>query len=138
MLVKGIAKWAHVQKPDDRFPPAKYSIMLEVDDDAAKELRDAGLRVKKEADKNVFKVKRNVLRVDGSEAGKPAVVNAQAEPFNELIGNGSKVIVQIKPYEYNNNFGSGVSADLVGVQVVDLVPYDGDAGSLEFKPVEEL
>lgn len=138
MLVKGIAKWAHIQKPDDRFPPAKYSITLEVEDDTAKELRDAGLRVKKENDKNVFKVKRNVLRVDGTEAGQPAVVDAKTEPFNDLIGNGSEVIVQIRPYEYNNNFGSGVSADLVGVQVVTLVPYEGDGGGMEFKPVEEL
>lgn len=138
MLVRGIAQWAHIQKPDDRFPPAKYSITLQVDDDTAKELRDAGLRVKKENNQNVFKVKRNVLRVDGTEAGKPTVVDAKTEPFNELIGNGSDVMVQIRPYEYNNNFGSGVSADLVGVQVLELVPYEGGDGGLEFKPMEEL
>lgn len=139
MLVRGIAQWAHVQKPDDRFPPAKYSITVHVDEDMAKELRDAGLRVKKEGDKNVFKVKRNVLRVDGSEAGKPNVVDAKTEPFNDLIGNGSEVMVQIKPYEYSNNFGSGVSADLVGVQVLKLIPYEGEGGGgSEFKPMEEL
>lgn len=139
MLVKGKAMWAHVQTPDDRFPPAKYSITVEVDDDQAKELRDTGLRVKKENDKNIFKVKRNVLKVDGSEAGKPNVVDAATEPFNDLIGNGSEVIVQIRPYEYSNNFGSGMSADLVGVQVVDLVPYEGEGGGgSEFKPLEEL
>lgn len=137
MLVKGIAHWAHVQKPDDRFPPAKFSITLHVDDDTAKELREAGLRVKKEGDVNVFKVKRNVLKQNGEEAGKPNIVDSATEPFNELIGNGSQVVVQIRPYEYNNSYGSGMSADLVGVQVIDLVPYEGDGGS-EFKPMEDL
>lgn len=134
MFIEGIAYWAHVQKPDDRFPPAKYSIKLHVDDETAKEIRAAGLRVKKDGNDNVFKVKRNVLKVDGSEAGKPVVVDADVNPFNQEIGNGSKVIIQIRPYQYNNNFGSGISADLVGVQVIEHVPYDG-AEEVGFKPV---
>jgi len=136
MLVKGIANWAHVQKPDDRFPPAKYSITLLVEDDVAQELREAGLKVKKDGDNNVFKVKRNVLKVTGEEAGKPNVVDADANPFNEEIGNGSLVLVQIRPYQYNNSFGSGMSADLEGVQVIELVEYAGGGGS-EFKPVSK-
>jgi len=135
MLIKGIAQWAHIQRPDDRFPPAKYSITLHVDDETAQELRDAGLKVKKEGDVNVFKVKRNVLKVSGEEAGKPVVVDIDTNPFNQEVGNGSKVIVQIRPYPYNNNFGSGMSADLEGVQVIELVEYTG-GGQVEFQPVK--
>lgn len=135
MVITGKASWAHVQTPDDRYPPAKYSINVAVDEDTATELKKAGLRVKKEGEDLVFKVKRNVLKVDGTEAGKPNIVDAENKPFEDNIGNGSIVNVQIRPYEYSNNFGSGVSADLEGVQVVDLVPYDGPSGTSEFAPV---
>ena len=135
MIITGTAQWAHIQKPDDRFPPAKYSINVVVDDNTAKELREVGLRVKKEGDQHVFKVKRNVLKVDGTEAGRPNVVDVNNDPFNQDIGNGSKVNVQIRPYQYSNNFGTGMSADLEGVQVIELVEFSGGGGS-EFAPVK--
>jgi len=43
----------------------------------------------------------------------------------DLIGNGSEVIVQYRTYEWSNRFGSGIGADLVAVQVLELVPYKG-------------
>ena len=136
MVITGTAQWAHILRPDDRFPPAKYSINVIVDEDTADELRAVGLKVKKEGDSFVFKAKRNVLKVDGTEAGRPNLRDANNDPFNQDIGNGSKVNVQIRPYEYSNNFGTGMSADLEGVQVLDLVEYVG-AGGNEFKPVAQ-
>ena len=43
-----------------------------------------------------------------------------------LIGNGSKVNVMYKPYEYTYQGRAGKSADLQVVQVVDLVEYSGN------------
>jgi hypothetical protein len=47
--------------------------------------------------------------------------------LNTLVGNGSKVNVLYTTYEWKYKGRSGVSADLKKVQVVDLVPYQGDA-----------
>ena len=47
--------------------------------------------------------------------------------LNTLVGNGSKVNVLYTTYEWKYKGCSGVSADLKKIQVVDLVPYQGDA-----------
>jgi len=131
MIVKGIAKWASVQAPNTTFEP-EYSVDLEVSDVDAKALRAKGLVVKDKDGKNVIKFKRKVTRSDGEENPKPKVVDADAMPFDELIGNGSEVNVQYRTYDWTWAGKSGVSADLVGIQVLNHVAY----GGTEFEPVD--
>ena len=45
----------------------------------------------------------------------------------DLVGNGSKVNVLYTTYEWKYAGKEGVSADLKKVQVVELIPYQGDA-----------
>ena len=130
MIVRGIAKWASVQAPNTTFEP-EYSIDLEVSDQDAQTLRGQNLVVKEKDGKNVIKFKRKVTRSDGEENPKPKVVDADAMPFGELIGNGSEVNVQYRTYDWTWAGKSGVSADLVGVQVLKHVAY----GGTEFEPV---
>lgn len=134
MIITGTASWAHILTPDDRFPPAKYSINVLVSEEEADKIKAVGLKVKAVDGGFEFKAKRNVLKADGTEAGRPNLVDASNKPFEAEVGNGSVVRIQVRPYDYNNNFGSGTSADFEGVQVLDLVEYTGGGGS-EFAPV---
>ena len=60
-------------------------------------------------------------------------MDSQNNPWdNKLIGNGSVVTVKALPFEWNYAGKSGKSADLAGVQVVELVEY----GDKDFDVVE--
>jgi hypothetical protein len=60
---------------------------------------------------------------------KPVVVDTKLTPLNKstLIGNGSTVIVAVdpSPYYMPSNKQAGVSLRMVGVQVTNLVEYQG-------------
>lgn len=135
MKVRGIAMWASVQSPNTTFDPV-YCVDLIVDDENAKAIKNVGLRVKKTEEGNVVKFKRKQFKADKTENEKPVVVDAHKNPFTKLIGNGSEVIVQFSTYEWSNNFGSGVSADLQGVQVIKHVPFRVEDGE-EFEVMDE-
>lgn len=127
MKVKGIAYWAAVQQPNTRFTPV-WCVDLVFDDAVAKELTKLGLKPKKHEEGYVYKFKRNVRKSNGEENKKPVVRDINNNDFNGLIGNGSEVIVQFNPYEWENNFGKGISADFQGIQVLNLIPYGGEDG----------
>lgn len=136
--VRGIANWASVQAPNTTFEPV-YQVDLTVSEDSATSLKELGLTVKKVNDEYVCKFKRKQFKFDGTENKKPTVVLADKTPFEGLIGNGSEVIVQFSTYEWKNKFGSGVSADLQGIQVIDLVSYRaGDGEEFEDLSGEEV
>lgn len=135
MKVRGIGYWASVQAPNTTFEPV-YTIDLAVTDEVASDLKKMGLNGKTTEEGKLFKFKRKQFRQDGTENNKPVIRDAANQPFSDLIGNGSEVIVQFSTYEWTNKFGKGIGADLQGVQVIELVPYrtgDGD----EFEPVGE-
>jgi len=138
MIVKGTAEFASVHQPNTRYTPV-YCIDLIVDDETATRLEKEGLPVKRNVvDKkgrnrgNVFKVKRNAYRKDGTMNTKPNIVGPDGKtPFEELIGNGSKVNVQYNPFDWEFAGKKGRSADLVGVQVVNHVAYTGNENEFE-------
>lgn len=67
----------------------------------------------------------------------PVVVDKQLQPVTDVnkIGNGSKGNVQVKfkPYEYMGR--SGISVQLLAVQVTDLKEYNG-GDALEFQAID--
>ena len=104
-----------------------------VSDADAEALRKAGLTLKEHEGKPCIKFKRKVARKDGEQNPKPRIVDADNMPFDGLVGNGSKVNVQYRIWDWSYAGRSGVSADLQGVQVIDLVAFGGS----EFKPVNQ-
>lgn len=131
MKVRGIANWASVQSPNTTYEPV-YQVDLTVTEDSAKALKDLGLTVKKTEEGFVCKFKRKQFKADNSENKKPTVVLADKSPFDGLVGNGSEVIVQFSTYEWKNKFGTGISADLQGIQIINLVEYrKGDGEEFE-------
>ncbi len=126
MITKGIAMWAFTKNPDTKFDP-QWRITLQLDDEEVKKLKAAGLKPKRNDD-DVYEYKfyRKVDRKSGGKNPAPRVVDANKNPFDELIGNGSLVNVQFVPFSWEFKGKKGMSADLVAVQVLNLVPYVGD------------
>ena len=138
MIIKGSCEWASIKVPNIAYEPC-WTIDLLIDkmtaDSVLKESKKAnskGLKMKKEEDGRLrIKIKRDVNRADGDGENKqPVLRDARNRDFNELIGNGSIVLVHCSFFEWNWKNTSGVGADLKGVQVLEHVPYgepDGDA-----------
>lgn len=96
--------------------------------------------------KTTFTFERKAFKdEDGKIQNYPTVVNKYNEPIAKdvLIGNGSDVIVQYKfrPFTNKGTGQKGYTAHLVGVQVINLIPVEGEKSeftALEEKPVEEM
>ncbi len=130
MKTTGIAMWAYTKTPDTKFD-ACWRITVILSEAEAKKLKDAGLKVTRNDDTGVpeYKFKRNV---DKKKAGAvvgtnppPRVVDAAKQPFDGIIGNGSIVNVQFAPFSWEYKGKKGTGADLVAIQIVDLVPFAG-------------
>lgn len=133
-VIKGKVKWASVQAPNTKFTP-QWTIDVVLEKDEAKKLKSAGFNVKKDKDGDIIlKCKKNVMRKDGTQNSPPRIVDAGKNPFKELIGNGSVCNVQYNPVDWEYAGKKGVSANLVGVQVLEHVAFGGGD---EFEVIED-
>lgn len=157
--VRGKAYYAKVHTPVEQYDKTKpkiYSIDLVVDDKELKLLKTFGLSpASKEVIKDdvksyvpkeypeylgqrVFTFKRKTVKADGSENSPLPVVDAKTNyiPKTILIGNGSDVIVSINPFSALTKTGLVHTANLLAVQVLDLVPYTSKAKGHNFTQKE--
>jgi len=107
-VISGTAFWASIAHPNTTFDEdGVWTIDVGMLDTTAKKL-----------------VKRKVRRKGGGVNRPPSLVDSDLKPmFNTLIGNGSKVNVRFDTYDWEFGGKAGTGADLVGVQVTELVPY---------------
>ena len=142
--VSGKAMWASITQPNTTYEPV-WSINLVVDEATAKEFTDKGFGssvVKHkpvswgdESEQPTLIIKRKV-QGPGFERTAPELVSDKRDtqtgkwiPLNCNVGNGSEVIVKIKPYK--NDYGQ--FAALMAVKVENLVEYvEGDTDNEEF------
>lgn len=146
-LVRGTAQWAFLNKLDTKFDPCwRVDLIITKEDrdrliSESKQIAKKGMKISMDDEGQfVVKFRRNLERADGKGENKPPrVVDRHKVPFTENIGNGSEVIVQYSLYEWSNKYGTGVGADLKGVQVVTHVPYNssGVEDGEEFEELEE-
>ena len=144
MLIQGKARWAKiVGKPVGGYPdgkgPEEWSIDIELDDVAKKQLADAGMDEKyiktaKDGSYEFVKFVRKAVTFKG-EPGKPfKIVDRAGNPWpqDKLIGNGSVMNVKCDVSEV---VGSGaMKAKAFAFQVFEHVPYEGGE---EFPIVED-
>ena len=123
--VEGKAYWAAITRPNTTFDPV-YQIDVAVDDITAKDFASRGVTVKEDERGKVLKFKRKVARQDGTANPMPRLVDANKNPIDVLVGNGSLVNVLYKEFEWTFAGKSGRSLDLQAVQVLDLIPYGED------------
>lgn len=123
--VKGKAMWANITSPNTRFQPHKYGLTVLTDEDTASKLEGIGLnQVKDRAgqakyDEPAFTFSKRATKNDGEANVAPKLVNVDGESIDVSVGNGSEVVVKIKPYK--NDFGQ--FAELMAVKVENLVEY---------------
>ena len=127
-VVEGTAMWASIKTPNTTFTP-EYQITLIVDDNVASDFSSRGHRVKDTDDGRAIILKRKVARKDGTPNNVPKLIDANKEPLDVAVGNGSKVRVQYREWETSNNFGDFKGLDLQAVQVIDLVEYTAADGN---------
>jgi len=121
-------EWASIKNPNTTFTP-EYQITLIIDDKTADDFSSRGFNVKDVEGVKKLMFKRKVSRKDGTPNAVPKLLDADKEPLDVAVGNGSKVNVQYREWETSNNYGDFKGLDLQAVQVVDLVEYTGSDGS---------
>ena len=135
LYLTGTAKWAKVYPgQEDTKYGKKSKIDLYFDDESLKTFKLSGSRKKLRSDEEgIFSTfTRNIDDINPQTEtpyGFPKVVigsEGNTEPFDKIIGNGSKVVLKVAVYP--SKFGMGTR--LEGVRVLEHVPYEsGDDGS---------
>lgn len=125
--VEGTAYWASLTRPNEKFEPM-WRIDLAVDDNTATDLAKEGITLGEtvidgNTIKNVVKFKRKVSKANGDKNQPPSIVDGQKQPLDKIVGNGSKVVVMYKSYDWNYKGKTGKGLDLQAVQVKNLVEY---------------
>lgn len=129
-------QWASIIEPNTRYDH-RWEIEAILSDAQAAAFVDTGLKIKDTEGVKTYRFKRKVqgTKKDGGtyNLSPPKVVDAHKEPIDKLVGNGSLVNIQ---YEVRSGEVAGnpyTKADLVGVQVLELVEYGGAGASDEFE-----
>jgi hypothetical protein len=138
-IQEGIAYWASVTTPNTKFEPV-YTVDLVVSDDVANDFEARGYKVKEisngdEVIGRAITFKRKVNGPNGMIRQAPKLLDANKNPIDELVGNGSKVKVQYNEWETSNKYGDFKGLDFQAMQVIDLVQYKSSDGS-EFDAIE--
>lgn len=138
-IQEGIAYWASVTTPNTKFEPV-YTVDLVVSEDVANDFEAKGYKVKEisngdEVIGRAITFKRKVNGPNGMVRQAPKLLDANKNPIDELVGNGSKVRVQYSEWETSNKYGNFKGLDFQAMQVIDLVQYKSSDGS-EFDAIE--
>ena len=124
--VKGKAMWANITSPNTRFQPHKYGLTV-LTGIGLNQVRDRAGQPK--YDEPAFTFSKRATKNDGEANVAPKLVNVDGESIDVSVGNGSEVVVKIKPYK--NDYGQ--FAELMAVKVENLIEYvEGDTDNEEF------
>lgn len=107
VVLEGKVQWAKLHKPDDMS--GKYQVDLILDKDSKKQLEDLDIlkhvTIKDKDGKE--KYDSPAIRLKSGEEYPPTIVDTDNMPFNDMIGNGSKMrfVANIKKYDYKGQKG---------------------------------
>jgi hypothetical protein len=126
-IVEGTAYWASITRPNEKFEPM-WRVDVALSDKDAEDFKSKGINLKEsviedKTVKNLVTFKRKVSKANGDRNSQPTLVDAEKKPLDKIVGNGSKVKVMYKSYDWNYKGKTGVGLDLQAVQVVDLIEY---------------
>lgn len=151
-LLKGKkAMWSKLGTPEKKYgsDDTQWSIDLVLSDDESRKWVRAGLAQKERfmdvdgVEVPVIKLKKDTHWKKSGEAKTPVkVVDAYGQDVDaRLIGNGSIVNVQYSTRDWEFQGRKGKSAELVAVQVIELVQFSGKSSAgdeFEFLAREEV
>jgi len=147
-------KWARLgDNPGTKFASeeTEWSVDCQLTEEQSKDWVAKGYAMKERFDKEdetpFCKIKRNTHfmkknpitgDMDKMEISQPFVKDKYGDDMDHsIIGNGSVCNVQYmeRPWEYSGR--KGITATLVGVQVMELVEYHGNSTNDEFTYIEK-
>lgn len=137
--LKGTAFWSYTNKKSPRSNKFQVDVgrlskkMVEF-------LQSEGVQVKKDKKRKTDDPNYEGYFVTAKSDYAPKVVDAKLKSIPEtvVIGNGSKVVVQVHTYPWPPKWGKGFSVGLDAVQVIDLIEYEGTGdGTPTLLSVEE-
>ena len=126
-VIEGTAYWNNITTPNTKFEPV-YQTNLIVPDDVLEKFKADGYSVKELNEGQALVIKRKVAKKGGGTNPAPKLLDKNKQPLDALVGNGSKVRVQYRPWQTTNSYGTFKGLDLQGMQVLELVEY-GDAAA---------
>ena len=113
-------QWAFFTKKNEMS--GKYQVDLtNLSENAVKALTDAGLEPRNREDKPE---KGWFITAKSNYEIKP--VDKSGNEITDIVGNGSKAVALIKPYEWSWKNKKGVSPSLVKIIITDLQVYNAD------------
>ena len=131
--------WAKLDKPVSPFGTEQYELQIATDNkDLATEWKQNHLNVKEKDGKYVVSLKRKARRQDGSDNGKPQVIDGKKQPLADgiMIGNGSTGNVKVYQYPYDMMGRKGIGSSLTAVQVTNLIEYTG-SDNVDFDLIDD-
>lgn len=135
VFIKGKIKWCKHLRPDDLYPPGKWSVVMYIEGEDLEKVRQwqaDGIKnaVKKDEDGWYITLSRKVsILVKGHERGlePPKVIDKEGKPITELVGNGSDGIAKCVLWSFNPMPGiSGKALRWEALRVDNLVPFDSN------------
>lgn len=116
---EGPCQWAKLIDPDQKY--GHYCIDVQLDEAQQKVYKEAGCQSKLRNGYATFRraPKRLTAKGDLLDFGKPTVTDAAGNAFDKLIGNGSKVRVNVSVYDTSKGPGTRLNS----VTVLDHVEF---------------
>lgn len=140
----GTAEWAMVYRPDTKYQNFKINVYL--DDTSWEKFKESGLSLAPKKGNGEIKgefitfrrPERKLIKGDVVEFGPPDVFGPNGEQdYRELIGNGSKVSVNVSVYDTMKGKGHRLNSVHV-LELVKYVPKAGDPNTQSETPAEKL
>lgn len=124
--VQAEVMWAFLDKPNELS--GKYQVDLcNLSKDAVKTLEEMGVNVRKRDDqpeKGFF--------VTAKSSNYPiAAVDMEGDPITAKVGNGSKAVALLAPYEYSWKGKKGVGLGVNKLVITDLKVYEAEEADVE-------
>lgn len=133
-IVDGVVFYAKVYSPDEMSDAYSVDLIpLNAEEEAKLTSAGASPSLRRDGSKvehvgfegqSVYKIKRKVSTRSGESLGAPNVMDSQGNAITNLIGNGSKIRVYGKAFNWNFKGKSGIGLGLNSVQVIELVEYN--------------
>jgi|TARA_R110000796_G_scaffold237859_1_gene358047 hypothetical protein len=127
-ILQGAAYWASVTTPNTTFEPV-YSVNLVVDDATAEDFQSRGFTIKQMDEGPAVVIKRKVNGPNGMVRPAPRLVDANKNPLDARIGNGSSVKVQYKEWQSEWKGKTFYGLDFQAMQVIDLIEVGSPDGA---------
>jgi len=124
VIVEGTVYWANLASKNEMS--GKYQVDLgNLDKSAAKTLKGEGIKLRTDNNTDEKKPMKGTFITAKSQYPIKIVFKDGVEQVGaDEIGNGTRAKFKVNAFEWNNKFGTGISAGITKIMITDLVKYE--------------